>query len=127
MGEATEELDRAREAIQDARVLRDGNGTDAGVVNRLYYATFHAAQGALYALGRNPTSHGHVRQQFGQHLVLKGHATRQEGRLLGELYDLRQEADYGAGVPSVEINEVIENVEQFVEGMMDFVETSERA
>ena len=90
-----EELDRATDARSDAQLLIEQGGSLSGAVNRLYYATFHAAQAVLYAYGKNPTSHGEVRQQFGQYVVLAGGATREEGRLLGKLYDYRLEADYG--------------------------------
>lgn len=46
---AQQELERAREALADARVLLEGQGSDVGVLNRLYYAAFHGAQAALYA------------------------------------------------------------------------------
>ncbi|WP_368410939.1 hypothetical protein [Halomarina pelagica] len=48
------------------------------MVNRSYYAAFHAAQAVLYARGENPSSHGHVRRQFGQRVVLNGDASREE-------------------------------------------------
>lgn len=46
------ELEQARDALADARVLLTGDGTDAGVVNRLYYAAFHAAQAVFMTLAR---------------------------------------------------------------------------
>jgi uncharacterized protein (UPF0332 family) len=58
-------------------------------VNRLYYAVFHAAQAVLYDYGENPSSHGDVRRLFGQRVVLEGEVSREEGRLLGTLYDYR--------------------------------------
>ena len=121
-GAPADELEQARGALRDARVLLDGDGTDAGVLNRLYYATFHAAQAALYARGEQPSSHGHVRQQFGQHIVLEGDATREEGRLLGTLYDYRREADYGYGTPSVDLERLTAEVERFIDSMTDLVE-----
>jgi hypothetical protein len=48
-----EELTKAREARTDATLLLERGGTDEGVVNRLYYAAFHAAQAALYKAGSN--------------------------------------------------------------------------
>jgi uncharacterized protein (UPF0332 family) len=83
--DARQELQRARDALTDASVLLEGDGTTAGVLNRLYYAAFHGAQAGLYASGRNPSSHGHVRQLFGQHLVLNGDVPREMGRLLWAL------------------------------------------
>jgi uncharacterized protein (UPF0332 family) len=47
--DALGELTAAREALQDARLLLESDGSDAGVCNRLYYAVFHAAQAALCA------------------------------------------------------------------------------
>lgn len=128
MGEPPEasahrELERARDALHDAQVLFKGGGTDAGVINRLYYAAFHAAQAVLYDRNENPSSHGHVRQQFGQHVVLQGDAKREEGRLLGTLYDYRQAADYGAGSSPGDVGALVGDVEEFVTKMNSLVDT----
>ncbi|ELZ12019.1 HEPN domain-containing protein [Halovivax asiaticus JCM 14624] len=120
-GDPSAELELARDALADARILHAGDGTRAGVVNRLYYAAFHAAQAALYANGTVPTSHGHVRQAFGQELVLNDDATRADGRLLGELYDYRQQADYGVGDPPIDPAELLDDVDGFVSRMANFV------
>jgi uncharacterized protein (UPF0332 family) len=121
--DARRELERAGDALHDAQVLFDGEGTDAGVINRLYYAAFHAAQAVLYDRGENPASHGRVRQQFGQHVVLQGDATREEGRLLGTLYDYRQAADYGAGSTPGDVDALIGDVEEFVTHMKSLIDT----
>ncbi len=92
--DANAELTAAREALRDASVLMNGDGSEAGICNRLYDAAVHAAQAALSVRGINPTSHGDGRRQFGQHVVLDGHASREQCRLLGVLYDHRQEAEY---------------------------------
>lgn len=42
-----EELQAAREAVSDAEKMHEGEVTDNAIVNRLYYACFHAAQAAL--------------------------------------------------------------------------------
>jgi predicted TIM-barrel enzyme len=43
------EFSKAETAIEDAKTLREGGGSDGAIVNRLYYACFHAAQAALYS------------------------------------------------------------------------------
>jgi len=111
--------------LHDARVPFDGDGTDAGALNRLYYAVFHAAQAVLYARGEYPTSHGHVRQQFGQEVVLSGDVSREDGRLLGTLYDYRQQADYGSESPRVEVGPLIADVDEFVTHMTALVDAAE--
>lgn len=119
--DAQQELARARDALADAHILLKGDGTDSGVLNRLYYAAFHGAQAVLYARGHNPSSHGHVRQQFGQHFVLSGDVSRERGRLLGTLYDYRQAADYGDEPPSVNLDALCEDVDQFVQHMAELI------
>lgn len=119
--DAIHEIEQAKAALDDARVLREGGGTTAGVVNRLYYSVFHAAQAALYTRSKTPSSHGRVRQQFGQHLVLDGDATRAEGQLLGTLYDYRREADYGGGDPDADVTDLVTAVSDFVAHMDEIV------
>lgn len=119
----SEELSKAREALQDAKLLLDRGGSDEGVVNRLYYAAFHAAQAALYSQDIDPTSHGGVRNQFGSELVLNGHASREQGRLLTTLADLRQQADYGYNPLDVECASLRDRTAEFVDAMASFVET----
>ena len=51
---ADEELSKARRALNDAEQLVQTSGSEEGIVNRLYYASFHAAQAALYVRGVDP-------------------------------------------------------------------------
>ena len=47
-----DQLRQARQALSDAEGARNANLSDAVVVNRIYYACFHAAQAALYGRAR---------------------------------------------------------------------------
>ncbi len=55
-GEAVieDQLRQARQALADADGARDAQLSDALVINRLYYACFHAAQAVLYHRGTIP-------------------------------------------------------------------------
>lgn len=116
-----DEIEAARNALSDARILLDGGGTDGAVVNRLYYAAFHAAQAALYAVDEAPSSHAGVLSMFGEELVLAGEATREHGRLLNELYQYRERADYGYGTLDVDVSDLLDRTEQFVEDLSTLV------
>lgn len=118
-----EELFKARTALSDAEELATGDGSPAGVVNRLYYASFHAAQAALYARDIDPSSHGAVRMLFGEHVVLDGEATREQGRLLTTLADLRQQADYGYEPLDEDVGTLRERTREFVDAMAALVES----
>lgn len=116
------ELDGAREGLADARLLLKQGGSVNGVVNRLYYACFHAARAVLYDRDLNPTSHGGVRTLFGQHVVLGRDVPREMGRLLSDLYDYRTTADYEADEPDVDVEELAADAERFVDhaaGLVD--------
>ncbi len=84
-----EELQEARDALSDAAILK-GEGTDKAVVNRLYYACFHAAQAVLYSKGLEPRTHQGVAMLFGREVVLGGEASEDDGRFLNELRDYRE-------------------------------------
>lgn len=113
----TEEMGAARDALTDARILKDNHGSDAAVVNRLYYACFHATRAVLYDRGHEPASHQGVTSLFGEKIVLEGDASREDGRFLSELYDQRQRADYQFGPPSSDTEELYDRACDFVDDM----------
>ena len=79
------ELDMARQALIDANRGHGAGQSNAAVVNRLYYACFHAVQAVLYHRGVNARSRGGVRSLFGSEVVVSGGATAEQGRFLNEL------------------------------------------
>ena len=119
---AAEELEKATAALSDSRVLMDGNATDAAVVNRLYYACFHAATAALYASGEDPNSHRGTIALFGSALVVDGPATRDDGRFLNRMKDYREQADYGYDEIDADTDALYARTETFVESMKTIVE-----
>ncbi|MFB6095349.1 MAG: HEPN domain-containing protein, partial [Halodesulfurarchaeum sp.] len=92
-----EELERTRRMLADAETAADVDISKATIVNRLYYACFHAAQAALYARGYNPGSHGRVQTLFGRELVQSGEIPRDLGRFLHDMHTYRNRVDYGSG------------------------------
>lgn len=117
-----EELSMARMALSDAEQLVAGSGSDEGVVNRLYYAVFHAAQAALYDRNVNPSSHSALRNRFGAIMVRDGPISRDHGRLLTTLGDLRQQADYGYEPFEADVDELLRRPRDFVERVESLVE-----
>lgn len=97
------------------------------MVNRFYYAAFHAAQAALYDRGIEPSSHGAVRNRFGEALVLDGSVDRSQGRLLTTLADPRQQADYGYEPIDVDVAALLDRTRSFVESMAALVDPESEA
>lgn len=119
------ELTQARQALRDARTGRDAGLSDAAVVNRLYYAAFHAAKGALYDDGHNPVSHGGVLSLVGSELVVSGDVSRDLGRFLNHLSELRQQADYGYEAITDDVGDLVTRTEQFVTKMESLCEDAD--
>jgi uncharacterized protein (UPF0332 family) len=80
-----DQLRQAHRALDDAVGAREADLSDTVVVNRLYYACFHAAQAVLYERDVEPRSHGGVLSQFGSEVVTEGDASRERGRFLNDL------------------------------------------
>lgn len=117
-----EQLRQANQALTDAKGAYDAELSDVVVVNRLYYACFHAAQAVLYDRGYEPESHGGVLSLFGSEVVVEGDASREQGRFLNDLSTLRKQADYGYEPLDEDIAELLDETTSFVETMEELVE-----
>lgn len=111
-----EELKRADEALSDAEILVE-NGSERAVINRLYYACFHAARAVLYARGFDPDTHGGVLTLFGREVVRAGDATGDDGRFFNEIQAYRQAADYEHGSITADVEDLFERATEFVADM----------
>lgn len=117
----TVELGLARNLLADADAMR-GRVTDRSIVNRLYYASFHAAQAVLYDRGFDPQTHDAVKRLFGREVVVAGQATKSDGSFLSNIYDLRTDADYEQEPIDVNVDSLYTRTEMFVEDMADVLE-----
>lgn len=90
-------LDKAERALQAAR-LRDAAGDIEGTCNRAYYAMYDAAHAALLfenKAGYKVTkTHSGLISAFGLHIVSTNKISRELGRALNEVEQLRLLADY---------------------------------
>lgn len=115
------EMELAAGALADAEASRQ-QGTERGVVSRLYYACFHAAQAVLYDKGFGPKSHDAVKQLFGREVVLVGDTSRSAGEFLSDMYDKRRQADYEQSPPTVNVDALYARTETFVADMAELIE-----
>jgi len=90
---ALHRLKRARETVEDARVLA-GSGRWNACVNRLYYACFYAVSAILVQEGLSSGKHAGVRSLFNRHFVKSGRVSKEKARLFNDLFERRQEGDY---------------------------------
>lgn len=123
--EIADQLRQANQAIADAVGALEAGLSDAVVINRCYYACFHAAQAALYSRGKTPTSHGGVLSLFGSEVILDADVSRDRGRFLNRLSELRRQADYGYESIDEDVDALVSEAEAFVERLAEFVDVDE--
>jgi uncharacterized protein (UPF0332 family) len=112
-----EEFERAEQMLADATTAHEVGISKATVVNRLYYACFHAAQAALYARGFDPQSHGRVQTVLGQELIQPGDVPREHGRFLNDMQTYRRRVDYGSGGVERDAQDLLEETAAFLDTM----------
>lgn len=114
-----QELGKAEQLLSDATKALEVGISKATIVNRLYFACFHAARAALYSHGLNPQSQGQVQTLLGQEFVQPGDLAREHGRFLNDMETFRRRVDYGTGGVERDAEELIESTERFLNAMRE--------
>lgn len=111
------EFAKAEQMLADAETAHEVDISMATIVNRLYYACFHAAQAVLYSRGFDPGSHGRVQTLLGRELIRTGEVDREHGRFLNDIETYRRRVDYGSGGVERETEELLGQTRAFLEAM----------
>ena len=124
---ADTELRKAGEALSDAKKLREADGSTPGVVNRVYFAAFHAARAVLSVRGTLPDDEDHVPAQFAEdvviaeEVVITEETSMEDAQFLNGLRAYRKKADYEHESVDVDLDAKGGRAERFV----DDIEKSE--
>jgi len=86
-------LDRARETLEEARLMLDNQHLFAAM-NRCYYAAFYIVSALLLADGKSSSKHSGIRSLFHQNVVHPGMVAPEWGAFYNQLFEYRQKADY---------------------------------
>ena len=113
--EAKSHLQRAERFLEEARYLAAGKYWGA-VVNRTYYAMFHAATAVLLEDGIERSSHKALISAFGEEVAKKGRLDAKYHRFLIDAFEWRSESDYFAdpGETEEEATESIHRAEELL-------------
>jgi uncharacterized protein (UPF0332 family) len=117
---ADAELSMAREALEDARILNESGGSTPAIVNRVYYAAFHAAQAVLSERGNLPDDEDHVPSHFAEDIVMVEEIPMEEAQFLNGMRAYRKKADYEHEAVELDLDAKIVRAERFVDEMADF-------
>lgn len=86
-------LERAEKSVHDATLLSNEKSYNTAI-SRSYYAAFYSAEAILISKEITTRSHKGVITMFGKHLVVPGEIEPKFGRILQQLFNLRQTSDY---------------------------------
>ncbi len=120
------EIARGDEAYRAAEVLlRESLLRDA--LSRAYYAALHFARGLLLTKGEEPLTHDGVVQRFSLHFVRGGMVAVAEGKVLGRLQRIREEADYVAEreYDDQQVSQELESVRRFRAAVLRVLEQAD--
>ena len=87
-------LEQAREALDDAKYLIDGNRSPQSIVNRSYYAMFYATLALLQKISKAPSKHSGVISLFDKEFVMKDIFDKSLSKDFHRAFELRQSVDY---------------------------------
>ena len=95
--EISSNLERADTNLQVASELLDKGFYDVSA-SRAYYAAFYGASALLLSDGIDTSKHSGVIALVHQHFVKSGKLSKEQGRNLNWLFELRSVGDYGVSL-----------------------------
>lgn len=113
--EISANLERATQSLNAAKDLLKNEYYDFAA-SRAYYAAFYAATAALLSEGLDLNKHSAVISLVHQRFVKTGRLTKEQGKSLNWLFELRSIGDYGGAAHVSE-----SNVEQAIQAADDFI------
>jgi uncharacterized protein (UPF0332 family) len=99
--EISSNLERAETNLQVARELLEKEYFDVSA-SRAYYAAFYAASALLLNEGLDTSKHSGVIALIHQRFVKNGRLSKEQGRNLNWLFELRSVGDYGVSLHVVQ-------------------------
>lgn len=116
------EYERALSIFAQIDALRQLSFWD-NVANRLYYSIFHAVTALLIHDGHFAGTHKGAVQTFGQHYVVAGTFSIEEGKLYSQLQTLREKSDYNCHFTagSVDVEPMIEPVGKMIRHIGEYI------
>ena len=121
--EITANLERAKQSIQAARQLASGEYYDFAA-SRAYYAAFYAATAVLLGEGLEASKHSAVIASIHQRFVKTDKLSKEQGKALNWLFELRGVGDYGGTehVSQQQVEQAIQAAEEFVSAIKSLLQ-----
>lgn len=105
---------KSKEVFEDAKILASNSRWNS-CVNRLYYSSFYLVSALLFKNDIKAETHNGTKTRFFHDFVKSNLISKEYGKLYSNLFDWRQESDYGDFMDFDEetVNPLIEEVADF--------------
>lgn len=112
-------IEKARATFHEARKVAAMSLWNLSA-NRLYYALYHAASALLLSDGLASHTHRGLLAQINLKYVKDGSLTQSDGKLIRQMFNMRQEGDYEdfAEATEKDISEAMPKVKSLMEKMI---------
>jgi len=121
-------LRQAKETLEDAEKMLEGNFSPRSVINRAYYSIFYMILALFLKANINPktSKHSGVISIFNKEFVQTGKIDKYYSKILHKVFDARQEGDYKELVQFTikDANEFVNLAREFLEGIEKFMKKS---
>ncbi len=116
-------LRQAQEALADAGILLEHNGTPRAIINRCYYAIFYSVQALLEMKGKTVSKHSGAISLFDKEFVKTGEFEPIFSKDVHLAFELRQEWDYKMmeKLDEIDEQEALEKAQKFVAGTEEYL------
>ena len=84
---------RAKDTLDDARILADKNRWNS-TINRLYYAAYYAVMALLLDADLSPATHNGAKSKFSEFFIKTNKIDKEYGKIYSQLFTWRQKGDY---------------------------------
>ena len=117
------EIERAERMLNEFPIYIEHNLWNT-LVNRMYYAVFHAATALLIKHGLHAGTHPGVYILLSKHFIIEGILSSEEGKLYSRLETLREKGDYNCFIDaeSEEVLPLLEPTKAFVEHVVHLLD-----
>ena len=95
--ETASQLERAETSLQAAKKLLENDYYDIAA-SRAYYVAFYASSALLLSTGIDPSKHSGVIAAIHRDFVKTGKLSKEQGKNLNWLFELRSVGDYGVSI-----------------------------
>ena len=118
----TYRIEKSKESLLAAELMVK-NHLLTSAVNRCFYACFYMVDAILYKHQLAGKSHSGAKTLFNLHFVKAGKVTIEIGEIFNELFDLRQEGDYGTkfDIEQKDIQIIISDTKRFIQTIEDLL------